>query len=165
MATGNTLLVLGALAARKPSTAYPQFAVRNAHPVQKFDDTTEEACYFECILPRTYGGNGITVYVHWSATSAIALGVVWGISFERIGEGSQDSDSDGFASEKTVAASAPVAASGNVDIASLAFSNGAEIDSIAVGEWFRVKIARKVGNASDLMVGDAELWGLEIQET
>jgi hypothetical protein len=165
MASGNTLLVFGALAAKKPATAYPQFATRNQHPVQKFDASTEETCFFEGILPRNYAGGGITVYLHWSAASATSGAVVWGVSIERIGEGSQDADSDGFASEINASAATAPGTTGFVDIQSVAFTSGAQMDSLAVGEWFRIRIARKVADGGDTMTGDAELWGIEIKET
>jgi hypothetical protein len=53
--------------------------------------------------------------------------------------------------------------SGNVDIVNVTFTDGADMDSVAVGEGFRMKITRDA--ASDTATGDAELRFVEIKET
>lgn len=165
MATGNTLLTFGPTDALFPTSNYPQFVVRNGHLVLAFDTTTSETAYFEAVLPRHYAGGGLTVYIHWAAATATSNSVVWGVSFERIGEGSQDIDSDGFASEINASAATAPGTSGFVDIQSVAFTDGSQIDSIAIGEVFRLRIARKVADGSDTMAGDAQLVAIEIKET
>ena len=47
----------------------------------------------------------------------------------------------------------------------IAFTDGAQIDSLAVGESFRFKVTRKVADAGDDMAGDAEILRCEIKET
>ena len=46
---------------------------------------------------------------------------------------------------------------------SIAFTDGVDMDSVAAGERFRIKITRDA--ASDTATGDAELTGIEIRET
>ncbi|NIQ10453.1 MAG: hypothetical protein GWO10_16275, partial [candidate division Zixibacteria bacterium] len=50
-----------------------------------------------------------------------------------------------------------------VDIVNVTFTDGADMDSIAVGEGFRMKITRDATN--DTATGDAELRFVEIKET
>lgn len=167
MASGETLCVFTPAANIPPASNYATLDTRNStspHLVLDFDASTDEAAIFSGVLPKHYAGGGITVYIHWAATSATSGDVIWGVQFERIGEGSQDIDSDGFASAKTVTATAS-GTSGNVDIASVAFTNGAEIDSIAVGEVFRLKVYRDADAGGDTMSGDAELLAVELRET
>jgi len=45
----------------------------------------------------------------------------------------------------------------------VAFTDGAQMDSVAVGELFRIKVTRDA--ASDDAAGDAELHAVEIKET
>lgn len=52
---------------------------------------------------------------------------------------------------------------GHVDIVNVAFTDGADMDSVAVGESFRMKVTRDA--ASDDATGDAELVKVEIRET
>lgn len=164
MASGNTLLIFTPLANEPPASNYATLDSRNSHPVLDFDAGTDESAVFTAVLPRNYASGGITVYVHWAATSATSGDCVWNAAFERIGEGSQDIDSDGFASAQAVTATAP-GTSGNVDIAAITFTDGAQIDSVAVGEAFRLKITRDADNGSDTMTGDAELVAIELKET
>jgi hypothetical protein len=146
-----------------PSSNYATLDTRNGHPVLDFDSgATPEVAIFTGVLPRHYAGGGVTVYVHWSCDATSGT-VGWLVSFERIGDGSQDIDSDGFASEKTVTAATVPGTSGHVDITNVAFTDGAEIDSIAVGEAFRIKIRRDT--AVDTAASDANLVAVEIKET
>jgi hypothetical protein len=164
MASGNSLIIFHPYNNEPPGSAFATLDTRNAHIVLDFDKATDEFAVFSSILPRHYNGGGITVYIHWSASGVITGDVVWSVQFERIGDGQQDVDSDGFAAAKTVTASAPTT-DGFVKISNIAFTDGAEIDSIAFGEKFRLKIARDADNASDTMDADAELHAIELKET
>lgn len=166
MASGNSLLILTPLNNEPPASNFASVDTRNAHTVLDFDDTTDESAVFKAILPRNYAGGGLTVYIHYSLTSDITNKVRWEASFERVGDGQQDIDADGFASAQGVNVAAVPGTSGHVDIASIAFTDGAQIDSIAVGEGFRLKVQRKPSDTTnDTAVGDAELWAIEIKET
>lgn len=164
MASGNTLAVFTARDNETPLSAYAQLDYRNGHWVLDFDASTEESAMFASVLSRSYAGGGITVYIHWAATSAVSGDVIWAVQFERIGEGQQDIDSDGFATAGTVTATAP-GTSGHLDIASIAFTDGPSIDSLAVGEGFRLKVYRDADAGGDTMAGDAELRFVELKET
>jgi hypothetical protein len=163
MATGQTLITFYPQNAEPPSTNYATFALRNQHLVAQFDASTQEGLNFRAILPRNYGGGGITVYVHYAATSATTGTGGWDVSFERIGDGQQDIDSDGFATAQTITAATVPGTSGNIDILNVAVSNGANMDSIAVGEAFRLRVRRDVAN--DTASGDLELFAVELKET
>lgn len=164
MASGDTLYPWTPYANEPPATNPATPDQRNTHPVLEFDAATAEDAIFTGILPNNYSGGGITVAIHWAGETAISGDVVWETSFERIGEGQQDIDADGFASGKTVTATAP-ATSGNVDIAEVTHSNGAEIDSLAVGELFRIRVRRNAAAGGDTMTGDAQLLAVVIRET
>lgn len=163
MASGNTLIIWRAQDNEPPSSNFATFNLRNNHPVLDFDDTTQETAIFTAILPRNYGGGGITAYLHWVAAATSGTGG-WDVTFERIGNGSQDIDSDGFATAQTVTAATVPGTSGNVAITSVAIADGAAgTDSTAVGETFRVRIRRDVAN--DTAVGDLQLLAIELKET
>lgn len=163
MASGDTLCVFLALDAVPATTNYATQDLRNLHPVLDFDASTEESVYFEDVLPRHYGGSGLSVNVTWMATSATTATVVWGSSIERQDSGT-DLDADSFATEQTTA-TATSGTSGAPNTTTVTHSSGANMDSLAAGEPFRLKIARKVNDASDTMTGDAELFKIEIKET
>lgn len=166
MAAGDTLCVFTALANEPPASSPATFDVRNGHAVLDFDDSTDERAVFSGIMPRHYAGGGVTVYLHYAMSSATTGKVRLDVAFERIGDGQQDIDSDGFASAQSVNVAAVPAASGHVDIVSVAFTNGAQMDSVAAGEAFRIYVERKPSDGTnDTASGDLELVAVELRET
>ena len=163
MATGNSLCFFHPQDNEPPASNYATLDSRNNHFCLDLDTTTHEAAIFTGILPRTYAGGGITVYVHYAMTSATSGTCGWDVAFERIGDSQQDIDSDSFATAQTITAVTVPATSGHVDIVNVAVTDGANMDSIAVGETFRLRIRRDVAN--DNGAGDSELVGVELKET
>ena len=163
MASGDSLIIFSPQDNEPESTNFATVDTRNNHLVLDFDTTTAESAVFTGVLARNYGGGGITVYVHYAATSATSGTGGWTVEFERIGDGSQDIDSDGYATAQTITATTVPATSGNVDILNVAVTDGANIDSIAVGESFRIRIKRDVAN--DNATGDLEFLKVELKET
>lgn len=161
MASGDTIAKFMPAQNEPPATAYATWGLRNNHPVLNFDDTTSESAVFTDVLSRNYSGGGLTVYIHYSA-AATTGDVDWDVAFERIGDQQQDVDADGFAAAQSVIDTVVPATSGLVDIVNIAFTNGAQIDSIAVGEKYRIKVTR---NTADTAIGDIELHAIEIKET
>jgi hypothetical protein len=131
--------------------------------VLDFDDTTAEAAVFFVILPRNYAGGGITFYVSWGATSATTNTVGWTLEFVRITDSQDDIDSITWTSAQTITAATVPGTSGHFKITNVAVSNGANLDSIAVGETLGIRLKRDVAN--DNATGDAEFLSMEAKET
>lgn len=165
MASGNTLVVLTPLSNEPPATIYATLDTRNAHPVLDFDATTNELAVFTGVMPRHYAGGGVTVYLHWSASTDTnaAHYCYWDAAFERIAQNDLDIDADSFAAVQSVDNTSPNATSGKTTVAAISFTNGAQMDSVVAGDLFRLQITRDAAN--DDMTGDAELLGIEIKET
>jgi len=163
MAAGDTLLIFGPYHNEPPSSDYATLDMRNLHPCLDFDDTTDESAVFTGLMPRNYDGGGVTVYLHYAMSSATSGDVDWDVAFERIGDQQQDVDADSFAAVNSVDDTTVPSTSGNVDVVSVAFTDGADMDSVAAGELFRLKVTR--GAASDTATGDAELYAVELRET
>ena len=164
MASGQTLLTFSAQAGVPSATVPPQLDTRNGHVVWDFDAATNEILNFEPLLPRNYNGGGLTVTLVWSATTATSGVTRWLVAFERHQEDVDDTDADSFATAQATNATAP-AINGARAYDSVAFTNGAQIDNLAAGESFRLRVTRDAANAADTMVGDAELARVEIRET
>ena len=164
MASGDTLLVFTPLHNEPPSTAFATLDTRNQHAVLDFDDAIDEEAVFSGVLPRHYGGGGVKVMLVWMASTATALKVQWDAQFERHADDAFDLDGDGFAAVNSINPTAP-SVSGEVSYDDIAFTNGGDMDNVAAGESFRLKIRRDADNVADDMVGDAELLRVEIRET
>jgi len=146
------------------ATAYATRDTRNNTPVLDFDDSTDEAALWSDVLPVRYAGGGLTVDIMFAMTSAATGDVVWCAQIERVGIEVQSLDSDGFASAKSVTVTVSGTAS-YVQKATIAFSDGAEMDSLESGEPFRLKVYRDADNAYDTATGDAELVAVHVKET
>lgn len=137
----------------------------NIIPVLDFDPgSTEEYIYFAGFMPRHYDGGGVTVTLGWSsdATSGVCR---WAVAFKSVSDDADDLDSKAFAAPNTVDATTASAA-GEVDYAEITFTDGADMDSVAAGEYFWLEVSRNSSHANDtLNSNDAELHFIEIKET
>ena len=99
-------------------------------------------------------------------SSAVANEIVVQSAIERIGE-VQDLDVDSFEAFQTSGAITVPSTSGDIVIVPTTHTNGTQMDSVAVGEKFRLKIRRDADDTSgtDDATGDMELTGIEIKET
>jgi hypothetical protein len=165
MAAGNSLVAFTPLANEPPTANYATLDTRNAQPCLDFDAGTDESAVFSGVLPRHYAGGGLTVRLFWAATSATSGTCQWAVAIERAADEGQDLDSDGFAAAQQAGGSAP-ATSGMLQYTDIDFDDGSEMDSLAAGERFRLKVTRDADgtNGTDDMTGDAELFAVEIIE-
>jgi hypothetical protein len=146
------------------ASAFATFDVRNGHPLLKFDAGTDQSAVWTRFLARHYGGGGLTLTICWSGATATSGNVVWNAQIERIDDEGLDIDADSFASAQAVTAAAP-ATTGMMQYSAITFTSGAQMDSLAAGELFRLKLTRDADNGSDTMTGFAELHGAELRET
>jgi hypothetical protein len=146
-----------------PASNYAAYDLNNYHEMLDFDDSTDESAVFSSFL-QGYNDNGLTVILVWSVPSLIVGAVVWDVAFERIQEDITDLDVDSFAAPQSVTRTVPGTAR-TCDYASILFTNGAQMDSLANGEAFRVKVTRDANNGSDTLNSDAELLRVVIKET
>lgn len=165
MASGNSLVAFVATDNHPPASAYATPDVRNSHPVLNFDASSAEDACFHGVLPRHYAGGGLTLVLAWMAATATSGNTMWKAAMERLEAGGTDLDADSFATAQAAAAAAADAASGKLTYTAITMSSGANMDSLAVGETFRLKITRDAANGSDTMSGDAQLVSVEIRET
>ncbi len=162
MASGNTLVTLLPQHNEPPSATYATLDLRNSHPV--LDHALTEISVFSFIMPRHYAGGGITANLHYAMSSATANDIKLETSIERIGDGQQDLDADGFAAAQNTGDITVPGTSGLVDIIPSTHTDGAQMDSLAVGELARLRVRRVAVVGSDA-AGDLELRGIEIVET
>ena len=163
MSSGQTLFEWHPYANEPPAANAATLDVRNSRPCLDFDADTNESAVFSGVMPQHYSGGGVTVYIHHAMSSAVENTVDWDVAFERVGDQQLDTDSDSFADANSVNDTTVPSTSGLVDIVSCAFTDGADMDSVAAGEGFRLKITRDA--VSDDATGDAEIYWVELRET
>ena len=166
MASGDTLAVFFPQDSEPPAANFATFDTRNAVVVLDFDDTTDESVDFGGFMPRNYAGGGLTVTVGWMATSAITGTISLDVSLMSVTDDADDLDTKAFAAANN-ANPTTASATGEVDYATVTFTDGADMDSVAAGEYFRMRITRDANGttSTDNLVGDMEFVFCEIKET
>ena len=163
MASGQTVAKFSAMGGEPALSNSAAMKRRNGHYYQQFDGATNQSIIFGDTLSRNYAGGGLTVYLHIALSSETTGDTDWDVAFERVGSGSQDVDADGFATAQSTDNTTVPGTSGHVQVIAVTFTDGAQIDSIAVGEYYRMKVTRAA--VSDTSSGFAELYRVEIKET
>lgn len=166
MASGNSLIIFTPQNNEPPSSNYATLDTRNGYLVLDFDDSTDESAIFRGVMPTNYAGGGLTVIVHWMATSATSGTISLDVSFMSVTDDADDLDTKAFAAANNAN---PTTANqtGEVDYATITFTDGADMDSIAAGEVFFMKVTRDADGttSTDNLVGDMELVSVHIKET
>ena len=167
MASGNTLLQFGPSDSEPPASNYATLDTRNGHQVLDFDGSTDEEAVFAGVLPQHYSGGGLTVDTFWAFSSATTGSLRVQGDIERIDTSSLDIDADSFTGSFQSAGGSAPATSGQVIKVTLTFTSGAQMDSLAAGEHFRLKIRRDADGTSgtDDITTDAELLFVHVKET
>jgi hypothetical protein len=141
-----------------PAANFATLDTRNSIAVLDFDDSTDESAIFVSICPEGADlASGLTIRLIWTATTATSGDVVWDASLEKL---TTDIDSDSF----DTAASVTTTTNGTSGVPNYSEITLTTIDSLAVGDGFRLKITRDADNGSDTMTGDAELIAVEVQQ-
>lgn len=167
MASGNTLAIFGPND-NEPTTAnFATLDLRNLHPALDFDASTDEEAVFTSVLPTHYAAGGLTVELWWGASSATSGSTRWQADIERMNDGGSDLDADSFTGSFQSVGGTANGTSGILTKSSITFTSGAQMDSLAAGEPFRLKIRRDADGTSgtDDMTGDAELYAVHVKET
>lgn len=163
MASGNTLAVFMPQAHQPPASAFGVIDTNNSHLVLSFANGSDLASLFSGTLTRNYGGGGLTVTLVWAAT-VNAGNVKWNAYVERLQDGVSDITSNSFAAAQSVTDTVPGTA-GVVKYSTITFTSGAQMDSLAAGEAFRLKVERNGASGSDTAAGAAQLLRVEIRES
>ena len=160
MASGDTLLPCPATSGVAPISNGATFKTRNQRPIAEFPAGVETSIDFILVMPQHYAGGGVDNVLIWSMAIATSGDVDWSTSFERVGVGQQNLDQDGFAAGVSNLNN-PVPAATLTAETQISHTDGAQIDSIQVGELFRLRVTRL---ATDQAAGHAQLHYVEIRE-
>lgn len=131
--------------------------------VYDFDAAADEYMDFLCLL-KGYDGGGLTFTLPWSASSATSGQTRWEVAVRRMADDADDIDTAHTYAFNAVSDTA-ASASGELSYPTIAFTDGADMDSWADGELAIVRVHRDFDHADDGMTGDAELWCISGAET
>jgi len=165
-ASGDTLVVFTSINGEPPAANFATPDLRNAIPVLDFDAATDETIEFSGFMPRHYAAGGVTVTVGWMATSATSGTISLDVGFKSVTDDADDLDTKSYAAVNN-GNPTTASATGEVDYIAVPFTDGADMDSVAAGEYFRLKVTRDADGttSTDNMTGDMELVFVEIKES
>lgn len=161
---GESLMYCPASAFTPTDTAGAQFTTRNELVCLAFATGADEFARIGLWLPTVYGAGGVDIAIAWMTVTVDGGtdGVFWTTQFKSITSDADDFDSATFATGQGIL-SDPASVSGEFLYPETQHDNGAEMDSVAIGEWFQLQIFRDVSNAGDTLNEDALFVGLEIR--
>ena len=158
MASGDTLFYMDALNAQPPAADFGTLDLRNVTPVIVLKDTTTTTVELSGYMPANYGAGTITVTIGWMAAD-VTVGpndCVLTCAWKSVTDDADDLDSKAFAAANT-ATSTEASASGEVKYQDIIFANGADSDSVAANEYFRLEIGREASQAADDLADDVQI--------
>lgn len=168
MASGDVVVAI--LEAAPPATSYATFDTRaggstpaESVPCYDFDPDAIEYMDFPAFL-KGYDGGGLTIRLAWASTSATSNVCRWGVAIRRFADDAEDIDTSQTYDYNDVDCTA-ASASGEVVYDNITFTDGADMDSWADGEWAIIRVRRNATHVNDNMAGDAELVGIIGYET
>lgn len=166
MASGDTLCRFTALNGEPPASNFATPDTRNVISVLDFDDTVDESIEFGDVMPRHYSGGGITVRIGVMMTSATTGTLSVDVAFKSVTDDVDDLDTKAFAAANN-ANPTVASAAGEVKYFNITFTDGADMDSVLAGEYFRMLLTRDANSttSTDNATGDMELVSVEIFET
>ena len=162
MASGNTLFSVAPHGNQPPAANGATLDTLNSSLAISFVNGSQTYAIFGGVLSRNYTSGGITLRIMWTS-SAGAGNVVWTGQFERHQSGVDDLSGDSYAAAVSTTVAVPGA--NLVAYTDIAFTNGAEIDGLLVGESFRLRISRNGSSGSDTATAAALLFRAELRET
>jgi hypothetical protein len=156
-----TRLIFTPYNAEYPASAFPQLLLVNQRPALAFDAAADEACYWTAIAPIGIG----TAYhakVFYIMASATSNEVVLMAAIEAITEADAvDLDNTtSFDSDNSVTDTVPGTA-GYLGMADITLTN---YDSIAAGDYFRLRLTRDANHADDDATGDCYVLAVELTD-
>lgn len=135
-------------------------------PVVDFDAATNKVCFFNGIMPQHYAGGGLTVTIGVRASTATTGDMSFAGFFKSLGNNVDDIDVKNFADPQFNTAIDAPTTSGFIRYFDITFTDGAQIDSLAAGEYFQFMLMRDAQDGTnDDMAGDGEVVSIEIKET
>jgi len=130
----------------------------NDQPVVVYPKNEDEHVFFGGVVRSGYIGAPISLDLFW-VSPGTGGDVFWRVAWERDATG-KDIAVDTFATEKTVASTAPAIA-GKVAKASLLFTQ-AQADGIVAGDPYRLRVRRDTSDPLDTLDEDAELFRVAV---
>ncbi len=149
-----------------PVRADASLDTRNGDVVRDFDAASNEVFGASGFMPRHYSNGGVTCTVGVMSTTATG-DMSWKIFFKSFTNNAPGDDMDvkQFAAPRSNATINSPTTVGAIRYFTIAFTDGAQMDSVVAGEWFHILLMRDAQDTTnDDMTGDAQVLFIEMKE-
>lgn len=159
-------MVIPAIALERPASNAPDEGYLQDRYFLAFDDTTQETAYKGGLqLPASYAGGTLTAYLHgiFASETTVTNEAVMSVSVEAFTPADAvDLDAGtSFDTENTCEID-PASTAGYLCLGTCTLTNK---DSIAAGDYFRLRIRRNPSDAADTCTGDFRLLSVRLEES
>ena len=172
MASGQVCVLINSI--MPPATSGAAFGARAGGstpaeqvPYYAFDATADEYLDFYCTLTG-YAGGGLTFRLTSMAATATTGGALMALAIRRLADDAEDVDVSQTYDYNEVRIPC-ASASGELTYDTITFTNGADMDNLATGDDFILRLRRRgtdnTATTGDDMAGDLQLLGLIGLET
>lgn len=127
----------------------------NAH-IASFPDTAAAYMDFQGTL-QGYGGSGLKLRTKWSALSATGS-CVWQSGIRRIADDAENFTTTAHTYDFNAVVAAAPTVIGQISYDDIVFTDGVDMDSLADGEAFFLRMLRDPLHGSDNLGNTAQLW-------
>jgi hypothetical protein len=131
-------------------------------PSLDFDNTAAEYMDWKGVMPNHYGSGGVNATVWWFSTTT-GSNVRWNGRFKSFTDDVDLVTTKAYASAQAVS-SAAASAAGEMVGDAIAFTDGGQMDSVAVNEPFMFRLNRDPAHADDAHAADARLFCVILRE-
>ena len=170
MASGDSVLEIHAV--MPPNTLAATFSTMlgaatptENFPIWVYGKDTSLYMDFHCRLAENYDGGGVTVQIIWSAVGVTTNEVRWAAAIRRVGDDIEDLDTTAHSYAYNVVDATAPGTIGEVSYDTIAFTSGADMDSLAAGEMFVLRIQRDADASEDNLDDDVQLHRISMIET
>ena len=136
----DTLAFWTARANEPPASSAATPSTRNAIPILTFVEGSDTCAEFAGMMPLFYSGD-VNVKIGWTSLTAATNAVSWNVAFKSVTDDADDLDTKSYAAANNASCTTPDNA-GEVDYCTVAFTAGADMDSVSAGEYFRLQVCR-----------------------
>lgn len=161
MASGDTLAIFSSANAQPTSTT-ASYAVIGDLTCFAFDGASNEDLVFCDVMPQAYSGGGVTAYIYWTCDGTTGA-VDWDLSFDAIVADTSTITGASYAAVNSADTNTVPGAASVLTVTSIAFTDGADMDSVQAGGMYRLKLTRDA--ASDTNNSTAQAYFVELRET
>lgn len=160
MATGTIILPVQSAKLPASNPAVIDGAENNFRLL--FDASTDESCLWQFRMPVNYA-SALVAKIQYSMTSATADEVIFQVAVMAVSDGdSADINTDSYDTANDSSATTVPGTVGYLDEISITLTNA---DSVAAGDYVKIKINRDADDGSDNATGDAEVVAVSLEYT